>query len=79
VLFVLYICRGDGTVPAGAIATVMVEQSSKSTRSGVSGHSVIRLIGRCNVIVISSISRVLWATTIRIVPESFEVVEASKE
>jgi len=66
-------------VPAGAIATIMTELVSRSTRSGVSGHSVIQLIGSSNVIVMSSISRMLWARTICTVPKSFQVVETSKE
>ena len=53
----------------------MAELASRSTRSGVTDRSVIRLLGSHIVIDISSVSRVLWATTIRTVPESFEVVE----
>ena len=37
--------------PLGAIATIMAELASRSTRSGVPGHSVIRLIGSYNVLV----------------------------
>jgi len=75
----LYICRGDGTVSAAAIAAIMAELALRSTRSGFSGHSVIHLIWSYNVIVVSSIARVLWARTIRTMPENLEVVEISEE
>jgi len=47
----LYIYSGGGPMPAGAIATIMAELASRSTRSGVSGHSLIHPIGSNNVIV----------------------------
>jgi ribosomal protein L31E len=66
-------------VSAGAIAAIMAELALRSARSGFSGHSVIHLIWSYNVIVVSSVSRVLWTRTIRTVPESLEVVETSEE